>query len=147
MDIGQNHRGVYVRVTEQTRYFRSAITSMYSYTVIHYFSQPILFASYNILLIVPERYWGEFSKFFADAEEHMKNVAAGDAPSDVGETSEGEGGQEGVGQRRRAGEEYEYDEEATEKKDWKPWKDYRSVMTGIGLWVCKFSFVLDISAM
>lgn len=29
MDIGQNQRGVYVRVTEQTRYFRAAITGSF----------------------------------------------------------------------------------------------------------------------
>lgn len=91
MDIGQNQRGVYVRVTEQTRYFRSAIT-------------------------IPERYWNDFSKFFADAEDQLKNPSAGDAPSCTGDGSEGEEGSEVTGQRRR---DYEYDddEEVGQKKD------------------------------
>jgi len=48
MDVGQNQRGVFLRVTEQTRYYRSAIT-------------------------IPERFWDEFIEYFKSTSEQMED--------------------------------------------------------------------------
>lgn len=47
LDVGRNQRGVFLRITEQTRYYRSAIT-------------------------VPEKHWKEFANIFKEKSEEMQ---------------------------------------------------------------------------
>lgn len=87
MDIGQNQRGVYARVTEQTRYFRSAIT-------------------------VPENYWSDFAKFFEEAQQQLQSVTKQDGTSESPENEEESS--DVTGKRRRN---YDDDEEAALKNE------------------------------
>nr|NP_001071804.1 PUR-alpha/beta/gamma protein [Ciona intestinalis]BAE06663.1 Ci-PUR-alpha/beta/gamma [Ciona intestinalis] len=47
LDVGHNQRGVFMRVTEQTRHYRSAVT-------------------------IPEKFWDEFADFFKNTSEQME---------------------------------------------------------------------------
>lgn len=101
-DVGRNQRGVFLRVTEQTRYYRSAIT-------------------------VPEKYWKEFANIFKEKGDEIQEynqqidktkpedgdiAEIGDGVSNMkleesnGELRDGEGDE-----RRRTSD---YDEEAIE---------------------------------
>jgi len=52
LDAGQNQRGIFLRVTEQTRFYRQAIT-------------------------IPEKYFGEFADYFCQAADKMEAAAEG----------------------------------------------------------------------
>merc|ERR1719370_616034 len=52
LDAGQNQRGIFLRVTEQTRFYRRAIT-------------------------IPEKYFGEFADYFCQAADKMEAAAEG----------------------------------------------------------------------
>jgi len=63
LDAGQNQRGVFLRITEQTRYYRQAIT-------------------------IPEKYFGAFADYFCQAADKME--AAGEGSSHTGSLNENE---------------------------------------------------------
>uniref|UniRef100_H2Z9C9 Transcriptional activator protein Pur-alpha n=1 Tax=Ciona savignyi TaxID=51511 RepID=H2Z9C9_CIOSA len=48
LDVGHNQRGVFMRVTEQTRHYRSAVT-------------------------IPEKFWEEFADFFKTTSDQMED--------------------------------------------------------------------------
>jgi len=56
LDAGQNQRGIFLRVTEQTRFYRQAIT-------------------------IPEKYFGEFADYFCQAADKMEAAAEGSSQS------------------------------------------------------------------
>jgi len=63
LDVGRNQRGVFLRITEQTRYYRSAIT-------------------------VPEKYWKEFAGIFKDKDNEMQEYNSQMEKSKPGEDAD-----------------------------------------------------------
>ena len=72
LDAGQNQRGIFLRVTEQTRFYRQAITSK-SWDQFLFLVQTYMINLY----LVPEKYFGEFADYFCQAADKMEAAAEG----------------------------------------------------------------------